>query len=119
MSVHQLMDRIEVIDSEVGLPFSWFLLMTHGHWVEPDVGLAIAEGLKAQRARLPAPDTAVLGRADLWILRRAVRTSSRPDPSTPKLGVPSSATRSRPRISGVQHPPAGVRRHQGVRGADP
>ena len=34
--------------------------MTHGHWVEPDVGLAIADGLKAQRVRLPDPDAAVL-----------------------------------------------------------
>lgn len=59
-SVHQLMDRIEAVDSEVGLPFGWFFLMTHGHWVEPDVGLAIADGLKAQRVRLPDPDAAVL-----------------------------------------------------------
>ena len=59
-SVHQLMDRIEAVDSEVGLPFGWFFLMTHGHWVEADVGLAIAEGLKAQRVRLPDPDAAVL-----------------------------------------------------------
>lgn len=59
-SVHQLMDRIEAIDSEVGLPFGWFFLMTHGHWVEPDVGLSIAEGLKAQRVRLPDADAAVL-----------------------------------------------------------
>lgn len=60
ISVHQLMDRIEAIDGEVGLPFGWFFLMTHGHWVEPDVGLAIAEGLKAQRVRLPDPDAAVV-----------------------------------------------------------
>ncbi|GHE78121.1 hypothetical protein GCM10019059_41250 [Camelimonas fluminis] len=59
-SVHQLMDRIEAVDGEVGLPFGWFFLMTHGHWVEPDVGLAIAEGLKAQRVRLPDADAAVL-----------------------------------------------------------
>lgn len=59
-SVHQLMDRIEAVDSEVGLPFGWFFLMTHGHWVEADVGLTIAEGLKAQRVRLPDPDAAVL-----------------------------------------------------------
>jgi hypothetical protein len=59
-SVHRLMDRIEAIDSEVGLPFGWFFLMTHGHWVELDVGLAVAEGLKAQRVRLPDPDAAVL-----------------------------------------------------------
>jgi hypothetical protein len=60
MSVHQLMDRIEAIDGEVGLPFGWFFLMTHGHWVEADVGLAIAEGLKTQRVRLPDADAAVL-----------------------------------------------------------
>lgn len=60
MSVHMLMDRIEAIDREVGLPFAWFFLMTHGHWVERDVGLAIAEGLKRQRVRLPDADSAVL-----------------------------------------------------------
>lgn len=41
----------------------WMLtlvLMTHGHWVDPDVGLAIARGLKAQRVRLPDPDARVL-----------------------------------------------------------
>ena len=59
-SVHALMDRIESVDREIGLPFGWFFLMTHGHWVEPDVGLAIAEGLKAQRVRLPDPDARVL-----------------------------------------------------------
>jgi hypothetical protein len=60
MSVHQLMERIEAIDGEVRLPFGWFFLMTHGHWVEPEVGFAIAEGLKAQRVRLPDADAAVL-----------------------------------------------------------
>lgn len=59
-SVHQLMDRIEAIDRELALPFGWFFLMTHGHWVDPDVGLAIAQGLKAQRVRLPDPDARVL-----------------------------------------------------------
>jgi len=59
-SVHQLIDRIKAIDGEVGLPFGWFFLMTNGHWVEADVGLAIADGLKAQRVRLPDPDAAVL-----------------------------------------------------------
>ena len=52
--VHQLTDRIS-IDREVAPPFGWFFLMTHGHWVEPDVGLAIAEGLKAQRIRCVIP----------------------------------------------------------------
>lgn len=66
-TVHQLMDRIEAIDREVALPFGWFFLMIHGHWVEADVGLAIADGLKAQRVRLPDPDAAVL-------LRWAART---------------------------------------------
>ncbi len=60
LSVHMLMDRIEAIDSEVGLQFGWFLLMTHGHWVDPDVGHAIAEGLRKQRVRLPDRDAAVL-----------------------------------------------------------
>lgn len=34
--------------------------MTHGHWVDPDVGEAIAEGLRAGRVRLPERDAAVL-----------------------------------------------------------
>jgi hypothetical protein len=61
-SVHLLMDRIEAVDREIGLPFGWFFLMTHGHWVDPDVGLAIAQGLKDQRVRLPDADAAVLQR---------------------------------------------------------
>lgn len=60
VSVHLLMDRIEAVDREVGLPFGWFFLMTHGHWVDPDVGLAIAEGLRTQRVRLPDSDARVL-----------------------------------------------------------
>jgi hypothetical protein len=58
--VHLLMDRIDAVHREVGLPFGWFFLMTHGHWVDPDVGLAIAKDLKAQRVRLPDRDAAVL-----------------------------------------------------------
>ncbi len=68
VSIHMLMDRIEAVDREIGLPFGWFFLMTHGHWVDPDVGLAIAKGLRAQRVRLPDRDAAVL-------LRWADRTS--------------------------------------------
>ncbi len=60
VSVHLLMDRIEATDREIDLPFGWFFLMTHGHWVEPDVGRAIAEGLMAQRVRLPDADARVL-----------------------------------------------------------
>jgi hypothetical protein len=60
VSVHVLTDRIEAVDSEIGLPFGWFFLMTHGHWVDPDVGQAIAAGLRAQRVRLPDRDAAVL-----------------------------------------------------------
>lgn len=67
MSVHILMDRTEAIDREVGLPFGWFFLMTHANWVDPDVGCVIAEGLKAQRVRLPDRDAAVLLR---WTERR-------------------------------------------------
>lgn len=59
-SIHILMDRIEAVDREIGLPFGWFFLMIHGHWVDSDVGLAIAQGLKAQRVRLPDPDARVL-----------------------------------------------------------
>ncbi|MER8887729.1 hypothetical protein [Mesorhizobium sp. M0816] len=60
VSVHRLMERIEAIDAETGLPFAWFFLMTHGHWVNPDVGHTIADGLRAGRVRLPDRDAAVL-----------------------------------------------------------
>ncbi|GAA4135508.1 hypothetical protein ACFFTN_13460 [Aminobacter aganoensis] len=60
VSVHRLMERIEAVDVEIGLPFAWFFLMTHGHWVDPRVGEAIAGGLRAGRVRLPAPNAAVL-----------------------------------------------------------
>ncbi|WP_353017047.1 hypothetical protein [Mesorhizobium sp. M0854] len=60
VSVHRLMERIEAIDEEVGLPFAWLFLMTHGHWVDPDVGYIIADGLRAGRVRLPDKDAAVL-----------------------------------------------------------
>ncbi|MGE0282573.1 MAG: hypothetical protein AB7P20_18445 [Rhizobiaceae bacterium] len=60
VSVHRLMERIEAIDTEVGVPFAWFFLMTHGHWVDPDVGQTIADGLRGDRVRLPDPDAAVL-----------------------------------------------------------
>lgn len=60
VSVHWLMERIEAIDEEVDLPFAWFFLMTHGHWVDPDVGHTIAEGMRASRVRLPDRDAAVL-----------------------------------------------------------
>lgn len=55
-----LMDRIEAIDREVGLPFAWFFLMTHGNRVDPDVGEAIALGLREARVRLPDRDAKVL-----------------------------------------------------------
>lgn len=54
------MESVESIDAEVGLPFAWFFLMTHGHWVDPDVGEAIANGLRARRVRLPDRDAAIL-----------------------------------------------------------
>lgn len=60
VSIHILMDRIEAVDREIELPFGWFFLMTHGNWVDPDVGLAIAKGLRTQRVRLPDRDAAVL-----------------------------------------------------------
>ena len=60
VSVHLLMHRIEFVDREIGLPFGWFFLMTHGHWVDPDVGRTIAAGLRAQRVRLPDQDAAML-----------------------------------------------------------
>ncbi|CAM5280367.1 hypothetical protein ATER59S_00391 [Aquamicrobium terrae] len=60
VSIHRLMERIEAIDAEIGLPFAWFFLMTHGHWVGPDVGEAVADGLRAGRVRLPDRDAAVL-----------------------------------------------------------
>ncbi|MER9134359.1 hypothetical protein [Mesorhizobium sp. M0768] len=60
VSVHRLMEGIEAIDQNIGLPFAWFFFMTHGHWVDPDVGDAIAEGLRQGRVRLPDRDAAVL-----------------------------------------------------------
>jgi hypothetical protein len=60
VSVHRLMERIEAIDAEVGLPFAWFFLMTHCHWVDPEFGDTIADGLRAGRVRLPDRDAAVL-----------------------------------------------------------
>ncbi|MDQ0304878.1 hypothetical protein [Ancylobacter polymorphus] len=59
-SVHILMDRIEAIDREAGLPFGWFFLMTHGNRIDPDVGEAIAKGLRDARIRLPDHDAKVL-----------------------------------------------------------
>jgi hypothetical protein len=59
-SVHMLMDCIEAIDRELGLPFGWFFLMTHGHWVEAEIGQAIAAELQDQRVRLPDHDARVL-----------------------------------------------------------
>lgn len=60
VSVHRLMERIEAIDQKIGLAFAWFFLMTHGHFVDPDVGHIIADGLRAGRVRLPDRDAAVL-----------------------------------------------------------
>lgn len=60
LSVHRLMERIEAIDAEVGLPLAWFFLMTHGQWVDPDVGAAIAKALRAARVRLPDGDATVV-----------------------------------------------------------
>lgn len=60
LSVHMLMGRIEAIDREARLPFAWFFLMTHGNRVEPEVGEAIAQGLREARVRLPDQDAKVL-----------------------------------------------------------
>ncbi|MBK3666415.1 hypothetical protein JJE66_35030 [Bradyrhizobium diazoefficiens] len=59
-SVHILMDRVEAIDRRIGVPFGWFFLMTHGNRVEPEVGQAIAKGLRDQRVVLPDRDARVL-----------------------------------------------------------
>jgi hypothetical protein len=59
-SIHILMDRIEALDREIGLPFGWLFPMTHGTWVDPDIGHAIAAGRRAQRVRLPDRDAQVL-----------------------------------------------------------
>jgi hypothetical protein len=59
-SVHILMDRIDAIDREIGIPFGWFFLMTHGNWVAPEVGEAIAQGLREHRVVLPDRDARVL-----------------------------------------------------------
>jgi hypothetical protein len=63
-SVHSVMDRIDAIDRELGLPFGWVFPMTHGHWVEAEIGQAIATGLREQRVRLPDNDAGVLLR---WV----------------------------------------------------
>jgi hypothetical protein len=55
-----LMDRIGAIDRELGLPFGWVFLMTHGHGVKAEIGQAIATGLHEQRVRLPDNDAGVL-----------------------------------------------------------
>jgi hypothetical protein len=54
------MDRIEAVDRELGLPFGWFFLMTHGHWVEAEIGQALAAGLREGRICLPDRDARVL-----------------------------------------------------------
>jgi hypothetical protein len=64
VSVHILMDGVAAIDREIGVPFGWFFLMTHGNWVEPEVGRALAKGLRDQRVRLPDRDARVLLRWD-------------------------------------------------------
>jgi hypothetical protein len=58
------MDRIDAIDRELGLPLGWVFPMTHGHWVEAEIGQAIATGLREQRVRLPDNDAGVLLR---WV----------------------------------------------------
>jgi hypothetical protein len=45
---------------EIGLTFGWFFLTTRGDWVTPEVGHAIAAGLRDQRVRLPDCDPQVL-----------------------------------------------------------
>ncbi|MER9594140.1 hypothetical protein [Mesorhizobium sp. M0244] len=53
VSVHRLMERIEAIDAEMGLPFAWFFLMSHGYWV--DLGCRPHHRRRtARRARAPA-----------------------------------------------------------------
>lgn len=60
VSVHRLMESTETIDQEIGLPFAWFFLMAHGHWVDPDIGHAIADGLRGDRVRLSDQDAKIL-----------------------------------------------------------
>jgi hypothetical protein len=64
LSAQRLMERAAAIDREIGYPFAWFFLMTHGFWVDPDVGQAIATGLSEQRVRLPERDARALLRWD-------------------------------------------------------
>jgi len=59
-SVYCLMDRVEAIDCEVGVPFGWSFLVTHGNRVEPEVGQAIVKGLRDERVILPDRDAPVL-----------------------------------------------------------
>jgi hypothetical protein len=50
----------DAIDRELGLPFGWVFLVTHGHWVKAEIGQAIATGLRELRVRLPDNDAGVL-----------------------------------------------------------
>jgi hypothetical protein len=52
-SIHMLMGRMDAIDRELGLPFGWVFLMTHGHWVKAEIGQAIRDRA-ARAARPPA-----------------------------------------------------------------
>lgn len=60
IAVHRLMEIVESIDGEVGLPFARLFPMTHGHWVDPDIAEAIANGFRAGRVQLPDRDAAIL-----------------------------------------------------------
>ncbi|MCP2223806.1 hypothetical protein [Bradyrhizobium elkanii] len=63
------------MDSELGRPWAGSSLMIHGNWVDPDIGMAIARGLKAHRFRLADSDPRVLLR---WADRSYGFSSHRP-----------------------------------------
>lgn len=59
-SVYGLMEALEDFDRRAGYPFAWFFYMLHRNRMDGDVGEMVAEGVKAERIRLPAVDEKVL-----------------------------------------------------------
>ncbi|MHC2618170.1 hypothetical protein ACVIW2_000201 [Bradyrhizobium huanghuaihaiense] len=79
------------MDSEVGRPWAGSSLMIHGNWVDPDIGMAIARGLKAHRFRLADSDPRVLLR---WADRSYGFSSHRPKTILPHAQPSRNQNRS-------------------------